>query len=189
MSAFGSWSESSPNPHSRQVVRSASPATLTLSGDEDESRLRYPWSQITGAVTVVKSGRANLLLRQPNANTGSWILRAGTTTLEDSAVQGAAYGGTDLHGTFGASTNVVVGADATLVFKTARAAFAKGARLTVEPGGKVQMDADQVVDFLTVGTGLKKAGAYTAAKNPEFVQGPGTLTVRVGEGGTMILFR
>lgn len=189
MSAFGSWSESSPNPHSRQVVRSASPATLTLSGDADESRFRYPWSQITGAVTVVKSGRANLLLRQPNANTGSWILQAGTTTIEDSAVQGAAYGGTDLHGTFGASTNVVVGADATVVFRTSRAAFAKGARLTVEPGGKVQMDADQVVDFLTVGNSLKKAGTYTAAKNPEFVQGDGTLTVRVGEGGTMILFR
>lgn len=183
------WSVSCPNSNCWQIIRSAAPATLTISDDKTETRLRFPHTQITGAVSVVKSGVADMKLYQPNFNTGSWILNAGTTTLLDSPVQGAQWGGSDYHGTFGTSTNIVVGSGATLAFSTARAAFAKDARLTVEAGGKIQMDADQVVDYLTVDGRVKKSGTYTAAKNPDFVQGSGTLTVRVGDGGTILVFR
>ncbi len=183
------WSTEYPNYYARQIIRSATPATFTLASDVNESKFFYPYTQITGAVSVVKKGKAALKLHQPNHNTGNWTLLGGTTTVADSSVQGAEYGGTDLHGTFGAASNIVVGAEATLAFTTARTAFAKGARLTVEEGGTVQMDADQVVDYLTLFGQPKKAGTYTAAKNPEFVTGTGTLTVRVGEGGTLLLFR
>ncbi len=183
--SYAPWSVTAPNPYARQVVRSETPATLTISGNgADESRLRFPHTQITGAVTVVKSGTAAMTLCQRNFNTGSWILQAGRTSLLDSPVQDS-----DASGTFGASTNIVVGANATVVFGSARAAFAKDARLTVEAGGKVQMDADQVVDYLTVDGRVKQSGTYTAAKNPEFITGTGTLTVRVGEGGTLVIFR
>ena len=164
-----------------QRIISAAPATLIVSNDTANT-FGASGSSIEGAVTLVKAGTNTLTLTGTNTTSGAFIVSNGTLTVSAT-------------GTFGAnSTNITVAAG-TLTLQNSNA-IADSAALRIANGGgaKVNLEAgvNESVGTLYFGDKQKRASTYGATDSGAAViddahfSGKGILTVRHGNGGTLI---
>lgn len=161
-----------------QIFTTSEPATITLLGPGD-TMLNRTGTELRGALAICKRGTdTTLILAQPNSNTGDFRLEEGYTVASTNRA-------------FGYSTNLVVGATATLTVSASDALPPEDdVWLRVADGGTVVLpDGVAATVFgLEVNGRPRSAGIYggegSGAQNilPAVFSGTGTLHVRTGSG-------
>jgi len=162
-----------------RAIWSAAPATLTVW----QAATNTFDGAVTGLVSVVKAGTAQLTLSGTSTTFGSFTVSNGTLRV-------------GVTGTLGLnSTNVVV-AGGTLSLANA-AAVADTATLQILPGGKLHLDTgvEEAVAWLNYGGKPRRAGTYGSTSSPATYKddvrfaGNGVLRVLRDEAGTMIILQ
>ena len=164
-----------------QRITSAAPATLIVSNSTANS-FGTEGSTISGAVSLVKMGAGTLTLTGTNSYSGATIVSNGTLIVSGT-------------GNFGVnSTNITVAGGTLLLSNSVSIADSATVRIADGGGAKVNLAAgvNETVGYLRFGDKPKRAGTYSAtASGVDFIDtdhfaGSGILTVRHGNGGTLI---
>lgn len=162
-----------------RIIWSASAATLTV----HQAVTNTFDGAVTGRVSVVKAGAAQLTLSGTNTTFGSFTVSNGTLRV----------GAT---GTLGAnSTNVVVAGGSLSLAHSA--AISDQATLQLLAGGLVSLDAgvDETIGWLNYGGTPRRAGTYGSTASPATYKdntrfaGSGVLRVLRDASGTLVLLQ
>ncbi|MDX9867870.1 MAG: autotransporter-associated beta strand repeat-containing protein [Kiritimatiellia bacterium] len=166
-----------------QVFTTSDPATVTLLGPGDTA-LNRTGTELKGALSIRKRGAATTLtLGQPNSNTGDFLLEEGSTVASTNRA-------------FGHSTNLFVGAAATLTVSASDALPPEdGVWLRVAEGGGIVLSngVAATVYGLEINGQPRGAGTYGGEGSgariilPDVFGGTGTLRVRNGAGLTVLV--
>ena len=162
-----------------RLIRSASPATLTL----NQTATNTFDGMITGRVSVVKNGPGLLTLTGTNTTFGSFIVSNGTLRV-------------GLAGTLGNNcTNVVVAGGVLSLSNSV--SIADQAWLHIGDGAKVELalGVEESVGWLALGTALKRSGTYGSMSSPATYKdgarftGSGVLRVLHDTSGLLLSLR
>jgi autotransporter-associated beta strand protein len=160
-----------------RLLFSAAPATLTVnqSGNSEYN------GSLTGAVTLVKAGTGSLTISGTNTTYGSFIVNAGTLTVN--AV-----------GTLGVNnTNVMINAGLLTLSNSVAVADAAVVRIADGGGAKINLaeGVNEAVGNLYLGVKQKRVGTYgstssgASVKDDTHFEGAGILTVLHDKSGTL----
>ena len=166
-----------------QKITSAAAATLTLNNTAVNT-YGISNSVIQGAVSLVKTGSGTLVLTGTNTTSGSFTVSNGTLIVSGTGTLGVN------------STKITVAAGTLTLSNSVSIADSATVRIANGGGAKVNVAAgvNETVGYLYYGDKQKPAGTYSAAGGVDFTDtdhfaGSGTLTVRHGNGGTLIGLR
>ncbi|MBP9077067.1 MAG: hypothetical protein KBG02_09420 [Haliscomenobacter sp.] len=119
---------------------------------------------LTGVHRIEKTGAGTLRLNGDNSNfSGFWAIVFGSVAAAKT-------------NSLGRPRTVIVDTLATLIIETSDAMFAE-TPLSLQPGGRLQLQADVVLRELYLGGSLQVPGVYSAATHPNWISGSGTLTI------------
>lgn len=145
------------------IITSATPATIKVSGGDGVKVLSTTTgNKVTGAVSLIKRGAAELWLDNENTSTGSLTVAEGV------------LGFTMTGAWTGKEVNVEAGA--TLAVQNSFA-FADDVVLSIADGGVLNLGANLTVMYVSVNDNQLPVGTYSKAKGDAFIDGSGILNV------------